>query len=383
LRLLELVLCSVLLSQQKFSATSTHFDLHIGSSLFIMPTNSAAWLTGEKVTPLEVKSAPYTSPGENEVLIKSGAVAINPVDWAIQARGSSLFSWVQYPAVLGEDVAGEVIEVGSGVSRFKVGDRVLGFVTNQTSGGKHSQGAFQAYTVLRSNVTSTIPDSLSYESACVIPLCLSTAASGMFSKDFLALEYPTVPPKPTGQTLLVWGGSTSVGCMAVQLAVSAGYKVISTASPKNFDLVKKLGASQVFDYNSPTVVSDLIEAFKGKTCAGAVAIGHALTTATSGLAEACIEVVAKSEGKKFVATAQPPPRDILPGVEARFILGGSLKDNEVGKVIYEDFLPKALAVGQFVAGPDPVVVGKGLEYIQEALEVQKKGVSAKKVVVSL
>lgn len=259
-----------------------------------MPANSAAWLIAEKATPLEVKSAPYTSPGENEILIKNGAVAINPVDWAIQARGSALFPWVQYPIILGGDVAGEVVEVGSGVSRFKVGDHVLGFATGLD--GRTSHGAFQTYTILRASVASTIPGSLSYEDASVIPLALSTAASGMFSKDMLALEYPTVNPKPTGQTLLVWGGSTSVGCMAVQLGVSAGYEIISTASPKNFDLVKKLGASQVFDYSCPTVVSDLIAAFKGKICAGAVAIGHPLTTATSGLSEACVEVVAKSEG---------------------------------------------------------------------------------------
>jgi Zn-dependent alcohol dehydrogenase len=279
-----------------------------------------------------------------------------------------------------------VVEVGSGVTRFKVGDRVVGLATGldfQTGDGKNSRGAFQLYTILQTNITSEIPSNLSYESASVIPLALSTAASGMFSKDFLAMEYPTVPPKPTGKTLLVWGGSTSVGCNAIQLAVSAGYEVISTTSPKNFDLVKKLGASQVFDYSSPTVVSDLIEAFKGKTCAGAVAIGLAMTTATSGLAEACVEVVAKSEGTKFVATAQPPPKDLAPGVDAKFILGGSVKDTEVGKAIYQDFLPKALAEGQFVAAPDPLIVGKGLEYMQEAFEVQKRGVSAKKVVVSL
>jgi hypothetical protein len=80
----------------------------LGSSLlFRMPSNTAAWLTASQATPLEIKSAPYTSPGENEILIKNGAVAINPVDWAIQARGSTMFSWVQYPAILGGDVAGE------------------------------------------------------------------------------------------------------------------------------------------------------------------------------------------------------------------------------------------------------------------------------------
>lgn len=58
-------------------------------------------------------------------------------------------------------------------------------------------------------------------------------------------------------------------------------------------------------------------------------------------------------------------------------------DNEVGAIIYEGFLPKALAEGQFVAAPEPHVVGKGLEHIQAALDVQRKGVSASKVVVSL
>ena len=71
------------------------------------------------------------------------------------------------------------------------------------------------------------------------------------------------------------------------------------------------------------------------------------------------------------------------GVGSRFILASTLVENGVGKAMYEDFLPKALEEGGFVAAPEPVVVGKGLEKIQGAFEVQKKGVSAKKVVVSL
>jgi hypothetical protein len=71
------------------------------------------------------------------------------------------------------------------------------------------------------------------------------------------------------------------------------------------------------------------------------------------------------------------------GVKTAFVFGGSLVDNEVGPMICKEFLPKALAAGEYVAAPDPIVVGKGLEFIQPALEMQKKGVSAKKVVVSL
>ena len=347
-----------------------------------MPSNTAAWLTAAQATPLEVKEAPYTSPGENEILIKNGGIAINPVDWAVQARGDTLFPWAQYPTILGTDVAGEVVEVGSGVTRFKVGDRVLGMATGFRPDSANSERAFQAYTKLQSNMAAQIPSALSYESACVIPMGISVGACGLFEKDMLALEYPTVKPTPKGKTVLIWGGSTSMGCNAIQLAVSAGYEVLSTSSPKNFDLIKKLGASQVFDYNSPNIINELIEAFKGKTCAGAVAIGNAVTM-FSGVAEACIEVVSKVDGTKFVALTMPVPKDVLAGVEAKFILGQSLKDNDLGKIIYEDFLPEALANGQFVAAPEPIVVGKGLEYLQEALDVQKKGVSAKKVVVSL
>ena len=341
-----------------------------------MPSNTAAWLSAQKVRPLEVKSAPYTPPGENEIVVKNAAIALNPVDSGRQDLGDALFAWTTYPCVLGADVAGEVVEVGSGVSRFQPGDRVTGLGL-ELSSNKPAYGAFQAYTVLSSHMVSPIPSTLSYESASVIPLAISTAASGLFQKDYLALQFPSAPPKrATGETLLIWGGSSSVGSNAIQLTVAAGYEVITTASPKNFQYVKKLGATQVFDYNSETVIADLIEAFKGKTSAGALAIGN-------GSADPCAEVVSKSSGKKFVALANPPPKELPGGVGFKFIFGSDLKDNEVGPAIFVDFLPKALGGGSFIAAPDAQVVGKGLESIQSGLDMLKKGVSAKKLVISL
>ncbi|KAK4697089.1 hypothetical protein P7C71_g937, partial [Lecanoromycetidae sp. Uapishka_2] len=341
-----------------------------------MPSNTAAWLTAQKVRPLEVKSAPYTSPGENEILIKNGALALNPVDHARQDLGDALFSWTTYPCIMGSDVAGEVVEVGSGVSRFKIGDRVTGLTLGLTS-NKSAEGAFQAYTILPAYLTSQIPKSLSYEKACVLPLGISTAACGLFQKEYLALHFPSAPPKKaTGETLLIWGGSTSVGSNAIQLAVAAGYKVITTASPKNFDYVKKLGASQVFDYRSKTIVEDLVAAFKGETSAGALAIGD-------GAADSCVEVVDKSNGKKFVALANPPSKELPGGVAVKFIFGSDLSGNEVGPAIWVDFLPKALEDGSYIVAPDAEVVGKGLESIQGGLDVLKKGVSAKKCVILL
>ncbi len=227
-------------------------------------------------------------------------------------------------------------------------------------------------------MASEIPDDIAFEKAAVIPVGLSTAASGMFQQEYLKLQFPTEPGREeTGKTVLIWGGASSVGSNAIQLAVAAGYEVITTASPKNFEYVKKLGASQVFDYNSPTVGDDLLDAFKGKTIAGAVDCIGGTPCAV------CLDVVHKSNGDKFVATVKsnfPTPPE---GVKIKHIFGTSIKDNEVGKAIYEDFLPKALKAGTFVPAPEPLIAGKGLESVQGAVDLINKGVSARKIVVAL
>ncbi|KAL1642560.1 putative secondary metabolism biosynthetic enzyme [Diplodia intermedia] len=370
------------------------------------PSNRAAWLTAKQARPLQVKDAPYTPPGPNEIVVKAGAIAVNPVDAMKQAMGDMMMGWIKYPFVLGDDLAGEVVEVGHGVTRFKPGDRVLGHaVSIDKRSNRSCEGAFQEYVVLRTNLVSPIPDDLSYEKACVLPLCMSTAACGLFMKDFLALELPTpkTPRNSTGQTLLVWGGSTSLGSNAIQLAVAAGYNVITTASPKNFDYVTQLGASRVFDYRSSTAVADITAAMKGTKNVGAIAIGE-------GSMEACIEIIGAAPGRKFISQASVPmPSDIPPqgmalvsfiasflwfnvstfvkcktgGIGAKFIWGDDLMANDVGSAIYERFLPEALAAGKYVTAPEPYVVGKGLDHIQEALDIVKKGVSARKVVVTL
>lgn len=232
-----------------------------------MPSNQAAWLTA-KGAPLTVEPAPLLDPKPNQILIKNRAVAINPVDWAMQDMGQDFFPFLKFPCILGHDVAGEVVAVGSAITRVKVGDRILGFASAQGSQGEPA--AFQEYTLVAHNLFTPIPDSISFEEASVIPLGLSTSASALFQKDYLALPYPTVDPKPLSKTLLVWSGASSVGCNAIQLGVAAGCDVITTCSPKNYELVKKLGASQAFDYSSDTVIGDILAYLEDKTIAGAV-----------------------------------------------------------------------------------------------------------------
>ncbi|KAI0886809.1 zinc-binding oxidoreductase CipB [Annulohypoxylon maeteangense] len=378
------------------------------------PENYAAYLVKAGAIPLEVKPAPYTAPGPDEIVVKNAALAINPVDYTKQHGGDQMFTWITYPHVLGSDVAGEVVEVGKGgkaAQSFKLGDRVVGFAASldKRSAGA-PEGAFQHYTVLRSHLATKIPDDLSYEKACVLPMSISTAACGLFMKEYNALEYPTWPPKSHEQTqnavFIVWGGSSSVGCSAIQLAKAAGYEVIATASPKNFGLVKELGASHVYDYHDPDTVAMIIAALKDKTCAGAIAIGI-------GSLEACIDILAAvpGNGRKFVAQTTVPinpatmSKNFLKmmgvmlgflwwnvkialssrfkGVQTKFIWAPDVIAEDVGKMIYQDFLPKALASGKYLVKPEPQVVGKGLEFLQEAMDTNLKGVSAAKVVVTL
>ncbi|EPE24351.1 GroES-like protein [Glarea lozoyensis ATCC 20868] len=370
------------------------------------PSNSAAWLPSLRAN-LKIGPSPYTSPLPDQIAIKTRAIAINPVDWMVQtAAGGLVYPHLKTPFVAGTDVAGEVVEIGSSVTRFKVGDRVLGYAIG-TAGppikaGSH-ESAFQEYVVLREHLSSPVPDAMSFEEASIIPMGISTAACGLFQDDQLGLQLPSSPPaKPTGKTLIIWGGSTSVGCNTIQLAVAAGYEVITTCSPKNFKLVKSLGATHVFDYNSPTVIADITNLMKTRISAGAYSIG-------SGAADACRSILSHCNGSKFIAMATyPVPQKplelfVLPrtmfgfvtwnikhwilckflGVNSKFIFGYTLIDNGVGKMLYADYLPEALKEGTFVSSPAVRVVGRGLESVQPAFEVQRKGVSAEKIVVSL
>lgn len=345
-----------------------------------MPSNTAAYLIGPKL-PLEVRPAPYHSPEDDEIVVKNCAIAINPADPIIQSTGADLFQ-LKYPDVIGEDVAGEVCEIGSKVTRFKTGDRVFGMGLWMGKPG-YKGAAFQAYTVLKETLAAPIPASMSYESAVVFPLGMCSSGGGMFGEEYLALEYPSLTPKPNGKTVLVYSGSSSLGSNAIQLAVAAGYEVITTASPKNFDLCKKLGASQVFDYNSFTIAEDLIAAFKGKVSAGAIAIGSFLAEGNgASAAEVCLRVVKESEGAKFVAMAMQYPEEKIPeGVIAKYIME-DVHSSGVGKMLFE-LLPEALAQNKYKVAPEPLVVGKGLESIQGGIDAVMRGVSATKIVITM
>ncbi|KAK1912401.1 hypothetical protein P3342_010002 [Pyrenophora teres f. teres] len=224
-----------------------------------MPQNKAAWITSPGAHPFVVKEAPYLSAGPEEVVIKNAVIAINPVEWKIQYHSEEHKYLYNYPFILGSDCVGTVEEVGKGVTRFAKGDRVIAFCpslpTNNTA-----QSAFQYYTLVPASHTISIPASLPFKNGVVLPLALATAASGLYPPNLLNLPLPTTPPCKTElkKTVLIWGGSSSVGLAAIQLAVTSGLRVIAACSPANFELVKSVGAEEVFYYRSASAASDVV-----------------------------------------------------------------------------------------------------------------------------
>ncbi|KAG8665547.1 hypothetical protein FPOAC2_10621 [Fusarium poae] len=336
-----------------------------------MPENKAAYLVAVK-TPLELRPAPYPEPQDDQVIVKNYAISLNPVDCAQQKLGT-LFPWLKFPAILGCDVAGQVVALGSGITKFKVGDRVAGY----------NMGTFQEYVLVREYSCAKIPDNVSYEQAAVIPLCLSVAVKALFHPEYLALDLPAPDTKVSGKTILVWGGSTSVGCNVIQLAKAAGFDVITTASPRNFDYLKKLGASQVFDYNSSSIKQDLLSAVQGKTVAGCIANGGLDVSQYATIVETCAAVALSSPDNCKLVPLTMVPRFPLPeGVETKFVVPLST-DKELSSWIYNDYISNELANGNFVPAPEAEVVGHGLDSLQAAMNILDAGVSAKKIVVTM
>lgn len=324
---------------------------------------------------MHVASAPYSSPGENELTIRTRAVAINPADHVIQKLGLLLTT---YPAILGCDVAGDVVEVHPSLSsRFSVGDRVIGASTPLLlKDGVYAYSGFQQYVVLQVPSIAHIPAHLDYKDAVVLPLGVSTAASCIFAPDILGLAMPFAGHDAgNGKALLVWGASSSVGSCGVQMAALAGYDVVAVASAKNHSMVKSLGANVAFDHNDATAVDDIVAFLKGKDVVGAY---DAIST-DSTLDKVCKILDRSDAGKKVVAAVRPGAEQNAPhGVK---VMVNSASGKASVCLTIWPWLDQALETGDIKCMPQPEVVGHGLEAVQTAVDLMGQGVSAKKLVV--
>ncbi|KAI2629923.1 GroES-like protein [Hypoxylon sp. NC1633] len=167
----------------------------------------------------------YTAPGPNELVVRNRVVAINLSYTYKQLLGDALLPYITWLCVIDEDVAGDVVQVGSAVTSFKAGDRIIGYAA-----GTHPylrqppiRGRVSAkHCPVHAYLTALFLESISYERACVL---VSWAG---------CTTVPAAPPN--GEAVVITSSASSVGTSAIQLAVAADYEVYSRAPPGNFEL---------------------------------------------------------------------------------------------------------------------------------------------------
>ncbi len=175
--------------------------------------------------------------GDKEVLVKVHAISINPVDLKIRSGSAKSRMPVDFPAILGRDLAGEVVEAGSGVTGFPKGMRVMAL----------ANGTYAEYTVAKADVLAPIPDSLTFEQAASLPLVVTTGAQ---------LIERAVKPK-AGQSVLVTGALGGVGRTAVHVARKHGARVLAGVRGKDKAEAAKLGVDQVIAIDSEEEIGHL------------------------------------------------------------------------------------------------------------------------------
>lgn len=179
---------------------------------------------------LTLQERPALVPGRGEVLISVAGSGVNPIDWKILSGAMKAFIALELPYTPGVEVAGRVAQVGEGVEGFVVGDEVFGFIG--------ITGGYATEVVASTDRLAHRPARLSALEASGVPAAALTAWQALHEQAQIK----------AGQTILIHGAAGGVGSMAVQMARIAGATVIATASARNHDYLKALGANQVVDY---------------------------------------------------------------------------------------------------------------------------------------
>ena len=185
----------------------------------------------------QLMDVPAPAPGPRDILVAVRAAGLNPVDFKFRQGKLRAIQRPKLPFVLGNELAGEVIAVGSDVKRFRVGDRVFARV------GKDRAGAFAEQACVDEDDAAQMPRDLDFTAAAAVPLAALTALQAL--RDELAV-------KP-GQKVFISGGAGGVGSFAIQIAKWLGAHVTTTASPRGEALVRSLGCDEVIDYTAQDI----------------------------------------------------------------------------------------------------------------------------------
>ena len=196
-----------------------------------------------KTNSIRAGDMPDPAVGDDDVLVQIHAASVNPLDIKIRDGAFKLILPYRLPLILGNDLAGVVVKVGSHVRRFKPGDEVY------ARPDKDRIGAFAEFISIREDSVALKPKRLTMEEAASIPLVGLTAWQALIERAHLK----------KGQKVLIHAGSGGVGTFAIQLSKHLGATVATTTSTANLDWVTRLGADEVIDYKKDdfdTIVRD-------------------------------------------------------------------------------------------------------------------------------
>lgn len=177
---------------------------------------------------LKLEDVPRMSIADHQLLVRIHDAGVNPIDWKIRQGYMKQAMPARFPMTIGQDFAGEVVDVGSAVTQFAVGDRVFGF----------AQGTYAEYAAAPASTVAAIPNSMDFTTAAALPTAGSTALH--IIRDVIAAK--------TGITILIHGAAGGVGSYASQIAVNVGARVIGTATGADIEYLKSLGIEQIVDY---------------------------------------------------------------------------------------------------------------------------------------
>ncbi|EHK15304.1 uncharacterized protein TRIVIDRAFT_38621 [Trichoderma virens Gv29-8] len=352
-----------------------------------MSLPEAAWALVKRNTGKAViEKLPLPELRDGNVLVKTKAVAINPTDY----KYIDSYDPESLGVRVGCDFSGEVVAVGNGVTNFKVGDRIAGFIPGANI-LEPDIGSFGEYIIVQADVQFHNP--LSDEEGASIGVSIFTVGQGLYQSLGLNLPSDSIT---TSTPILIYGGSTASGILGIQFAKLSGYKVITTASPRNFDYLKSLGADAVFDYRSPTVVEDIIAAAGGELTIAWDCIS------LEGSAKICAASISDKGGKLGLLLPVEPaiinainPNIISSSTLAYSITGQPMKrygksfpanpeDNEFAKE-FRDLAEQIFKDGK--AKPAKIEVNRGGESLEGVLvgldEMRKEKVSGVKLVYTI
>lgn len=285
-------------------------------------------------------------------------------------------------STVGCDYMGTVVQTGPDVKgNWKEGDRIAG-VVHGCNKCDLSEGTFADYVLVREGVQMKVPENLSDAEAATIGVAVSTVGLSLYQH----LSFPWPGSVPADCWVLIYGGSTATGSIAIQFAKLSGAKVVTTSSAKNRDFVKSLGADEAFDYNDPDCAKKIreytndslhfvVDCFGGETgsaiCANSISsLGGQICSIVQGDGYPRKEEVRSSLMLAYKAMGKPwdffGPRP------------ATHEDYEFGRMFWR-LAAKLFAEGKIKVHPPRV--GEGLEGVLEGLDEMRKGlISAQKLV---